>query len=140
MLFYKDEQDFKKGIEENIEWNRKRIREIKKWDENLLGTIERSKELLKLVLDRDHKESIRNSIRMSQRSIKKSADTIKAHQGFIANSQEKYVDLCGHRYVDKNNNLLHWQKPGVEVAQVLSKEFKVCLSLKRGGMDQHARA
>ncbi len=84
MLFYKDEEDYKKGIEENIEWNEERIRSIKEWNEELRERIKKTSdtELIKTV----------------QKSFKTSEDAIKSHQGFIANSQKRYVELCGNRY------------------------------------------
>jgi hypothetical protein len=84
MLFYKDEEDYKKGIEENIKWNEDRIKSIKEGIKTQKGWRKRTSdaELIKSI----------------QSGITHSEDTIRSHQGFIANSQKRYVELTGNRY------------------------------------------
>lgn len=84
MLFYKTDEEFKAAIEHDIEWNKGQIKRIKEGDKKLQEFLSRTSDA--------------GSIRSARSFIKKSSGYIKAHQGFIANAQEGYVKLCGHRY------------------------------------------
>lgn len=81
MLFFSSEEDFKKDLDHTIEWNEERIGSIKKW----IGT---QKEWLTRTSDAAAVKSLRDS-------IKKSADTIEAHRGFIARARQRYARRYG---------------------------------------------
>lgn len=92
MLFYKDVDDYKKGIEENIEWNKEQIKSIKEM-------IETRKEWRKWTSDAELIKSIQSGITHSE-------NTIQAHQGFIAHSQKRYIELTGNRYGEQKLTLI----------------------------------
>jgi len=113
MLFYKDEEDYKKGIEENIKWNEERIRSIKEWDQRSRGWLKRDKKMLKEITDAGMIKVIRQSIKTIQKSFKSSEDTIKAHMGFIANSQKRYIELTGNRYGKQKLKVIQGGQPEI---------------------------
>ena len=81
MLFFKDEEDFRKGLKENIEYNVERINSIEE-------RIKTQAEWLKRTSDADTLKSIRSG-------ITKSKGIIAKHREFIAHSQQRYAKRYG---------------------------------------------
>lgn len=112
MLFCNTDEKLKAMLEHDIEWNEKQINSIEKW-------IKESKEWLKRTSDA-------KTIKSLQDGIANSKDTIKAHRGFIANSQERYAQGYGNRYGAQKLTLIKgglYEPSSRKINNGLSDEF-----------------